>query len=58
MGLLRPESVAAVQSFLRCGDLATGFTRFQCPDCGHERLLAFTCIARHPHWQPTEANYW
>ncbi len=28
MGPLRPESVAAVQSFLRCGDLAAGFTRF------------------------------
>jgi hypothetical protein len=26
---------------------ASGFTRLQCPDCGHERLLAFTCKGRH-----------
>ena len=40
LGKLRPYSVTTVQSFLRCGDLAAGFTRLQCPDCGHERLLA------------------
>lgn len=39
---LRPNTAATVQSFLRCGDLAAGFTRLQCPDCSHERLLAFT----------------
>ncbi len=32
---------------MRCGDLASGFTRLECPDCGHERLLAFTCKKRH-----------
>jgi hypothetical protein len=47
LGPLRPATVATVQSFLRCGDLASGFTRLQCPDCGHERLLAFTCKGRH-----------
>jgi hypothetical protein len=47
MGPLRPESVTAVQAYYRCGDLTTGFTRYLCPDCGHERLLAFTCKARH-----------
>ncbi|MCB1212063.1 MAG: transposase zinc-binding domain-containing protein [Verrucomicrobiales bacterium] len=47
MGPLRPEAVAAVQAYYRCGDLTTGFTRYHCPDCGHERLLAFTCKARH-----------
>jgi hypothetical protein len=47
LGPLRPNTVATVQSFLRCGDLAAGFTRLQCPDCGHERLLAFTCKGRH-----------
>jgi len=31
----------------RCGDLAADFTRFHCPDCGHEKLLAFTCKSRH-----------
>jgi hypothetical protein len=47
LGPLRPNTVATVQSFLRCGDLAAGFTRFHCPDCGHEKLLAFTCKGRH-----------
>ena len=47
LGPLRSATTATVQSFLRCGDLAAGFTRLQCPDCGHERLLAFTCKARH-----------
>lgn len=47
MGPLHTESVAAVQAYYRCGDLTTGFTRYQCHDCGHERLLAFTCKARH-----------
>ena len=28
MGPLRPEAVATVRAFLRCGDLAAGFTRF------------------------------
>ena len=47
LGPLRTGTVATVESFLRCGDLAAGFTRFHCPDCGHEKLLAFTCKRRH-----------
>ncbi|MBC8010097.1 MAG: transposase zinc-binding domain-containing protein [Burkholderiales bacterium] len=47
MGPLRPDAVASVRAFLRCGDLAAGFTRFHCPECGHEKLLAFTCKSRH-----------
>jgi hypothetical protein len=47
MGPLRQDAVHTVRAFLRCGDLAAGFTRFQCPDCGHEKLLAFTCKSRH-----------
>jgi len=46
LGPLDHDAVATVQSFLRCGDLASGFTRLECPDYGHERLLAFTCIRR------------
>ena len=46
MGPLRPESVAAVQAFSRCGDLAAGFTRLVCTGCGRQHLLAFTCKAR------------
>ncbi len=47
LGPLNPAATGTVESFLRCGDLASGFTRLQCPDCGHERLLAFTCKGRH-----------
>ena len=47
LGPLHPAATTTVESFLRCGDLASGFTRLQCPDCGHERLLAFTCKVRH-----------
>ena len=47
LGPLRPNVFNAVRNFLRCGDLASGFLRFHCSDCGHERLLAFTCKGRH-----------
>jgi hypothetical protein len=47
LGPLRPNVFTAVRNFLRCGDLASGFLRFHCSDCGHERLLAFTCKGRH-----------
>jgi hypothetical protein len=47
LGPLRSQTVATIEAFLRCGDLASGFTRLQCPDSGHERLLAFTCKSRH-----------
>ncbi len=32
LGPLPSSAVATVQSFLSCGDLASGFTRLQCPD--------------------------
>lgn len=35
-----------MEKFYRCGDLAQGFTRLHCKDCGHEKLLAFTCKTR------------
>jgi uncharacterized Zn finger protein (UPF0148 family) len=47
LGSLHHAATTTVVSFLRCGDLASGFTRLQCPNCGHERLLAFTCKGRH-----------
>jgi len=40
MGPLRPDAVATVRALLRCGDLAAGFTRFHCPECGRRH--------RHP----------
>ncbi len=46
-GPLSPDSIDVVDQFYRCGDLAAGLTRLQCPDCGHEKLLAFTCKTRH-----------
>ena len=45
-GPLRPDAVAVVEAFYCCGDLAFGFTRLQCPDCGHEKLLTFSCKTR------------
>lgn len=34
------------RSYLRCGILAHGFARVRCTDCGHDRLLAFSCKGR------------
>ena len=34
------------RSYLRCGILAHGFARVRCADCGHDRLLAFSCKGR------------
>jgi hypothetical protein len=31
---------------LDCGLLGRGFARVRCPDCGFERLVAFSCKAR------------
>ena len=31
---------------LRCGVLAHGFLRRHCDDCGHDRLVAFSCKRR------------
>ncbi len=46
LGPLRPEASGHFLSFLRCGDLAHGFTRIRCTDCAHEYLLPFTCKRR------------
>lgn len=32
--------------YLDCGILARGFARLRCPECGHERLVAFSCKGR------------
>ena len=31
------------RAYLDCGILARGFARVRCPDCGFERLVAFSC---------------
>jgi len=34
------------RAYLRCGVLAHGFARACCDDCGHGRLIAFSCKSR------------
>ena len=33
-------------AFLECGILANGFLRLRCGECGHDKLLAFSCKRR------------
>ena len=33
-------------AFMECGILAHGFLRLRCGDCGHDKLLAFSCKRR------------
>ena len=33
-------------AFLECGILARGFLRLRCGDCGHDKLVAFSCKRR------------
>lgn len=35
-----------LRAFLRCGALAHGFLRLHCDECGHDRLVAFSCKRR------------
>lgn len=35
-----------LEKYLKCGILAHGFSRWQCPDCKHERLAPFSCKGR------------
>jgi len=35
-----------LRAFLGCGILAHGFLRLHCDDCGHDRLVAFSCKRR------------
>jgi hypothetical protein len=35
-----------LRAYLRCGILAHGFLRLRCDDCGHDRLVAFSCKRR------------
>jgi hypothetical protein len=41
----RPYVKDVILRYLECGDLYGGFARIKCPDCGQERLLAFSCNA-------------
>ena len=33
-------------AFLECGIVAHGFLRLRCGDCGHDKLVAFSCKRR------------
>ena len=46
LGPLDPSRETALRDSLRCGDLASGFLRVQCPDCDHHYLIPFTCKRR------------
>ena len=35
-----------LDAFLECGILAHGFLRLRCGDCGHDKLVAFSCKRR------------
>ena len=35
-----------LRAFLRCGIPAHGFLRLRCDECGHDRLVAFSCKRR------------
>ena len=35
-----------LRAFVRCGILAHGFLRLRCDDCGHDRLVPFSCKRR------------
>ncbi len=39
--------IKAFRAYLQCGRMQRGFVRLRC-DCGHERLLAFSCKKRAP----------
>ena len=42
-----PQSVKdEFDAFLECGILAHGFLRLLCGDCGHDKLVAFSCKRR------------
>ena len=45
-GRAPPERERDFRSYLRCGILAHGLARVRCTDCGHDRLLAFSCKGR------------
>jgi ribosomal protein S27E len=46
-GASLPEFVKdEFDAFLECGILAHGFVRLRCPECAHEKLVAFSCKRR------------
>jgi len=60
LGALRSVVEQVVPRYLDCGNPMNGFARIRCPDCGHERLLAFSCKCRGfcPSCQARRAEEW
>ncbi|MFC1529694.1 transposase zinc-binding domain-containing protein [Gemmatimonadota bacterium] len=60
LGALRSVVEQVVPRFMDCGNPMNGFARIRCPDCGHERLLAFSCKCRGfcPSCQARRAEEW
>ena len=40
------QTADGFDAFLGCGILAHGFLRLRCDDCGHDKLVAFSCKRR------------
>ena len=58
-GDLRSVTERVVEKFMDCGNPRNGFARIRCPDCGYERLLAFSCKSRFcPSCQARRAEEW
>jgi ribosomal protein S27E len=45
-GDFHPRLQKLFDAFLRCGDPHFGFLRLRCPDCGEEKIVAYSCKAR------------
>jgi len=58
-GALRSVTERVVEKFMDCGNPLGGFARIRCPDCGYERLLAFSCkCTLCPSCQARRAEEW
>ena len=59
-GALRSVVEQVVPRYLDCGNPMNGFARIRCDECGHERLLAFSCRCRGfcPSCQARRSEEW
>ena len=46
-GFFRVVIEKVVDKFLDCGDLAKGFARAKCEDCGETFIFGFSCACRY-----------
>ena len=57
-GALRSVAEKVVPRFLDCGNPMNGFARIRYDECGHERLLAFSCRCRGYANQARRSEEW